>query len=132
MASVVVLDAGALIALYDGKDPHHRWALQMFRDTVSSKLIMPVLTYSEVLVHPTRQGKVKQFERGIAGLGIEIQALEAESANQLADLRARTDLKMPDIVVLYEATKSKSVIATTDQQLAKEALRQNCGVLYPN
>ena len=57
MASVIVLDAGALIALCDASDAHHRWARGMFIDTVGGDLSLFLLAYAEVLVHPTKAGK---------------------------------------------------------------------------
>lgn len=37
---MIVLDAGALIALLDDEDSHHGWALQMFIDAVAVHLAL--------------------------------------------------------------------------------------------
>ena len=131
MAGVVVLDASALIALYDSNDPHHSWARGMFVDTIAASLVMSVLTYAEVLVHPTRAGKVEEFERNIDGLGIEIVTAGAEDASTLALLRASTSLKMPDAIVLHLATRLGASLATTDRGLAAEASRRGIVVFEP-
>jgi predicted nucleic acid-binding protein len=131
MAGVVVLDASALIALHDSKDRHHTWARGMFLDSLDAALAMSVLTYAEVLVHPTRAGKVAEFEQNIVGLGIEIVAVGAEDAPALAHLRASTSLKMPDVIVLHLAAGLGASLATTDRVLASEAALLGLTVLEP-
>ena len=131
MAGVVVLDASALIALFDSNDPHHSWARGMFVDTIAASLVMSVLTYAEVLVHPTRVGKVEEFERNIDGLGIEIVTAGAEDASTLALLRASTSLKMPDAIVLHLAARLGASLATTDRGLAAEASHRGVTVFEP-
>jgi predicted nucleic acid-binding protein len=131
MAGVVVLDASALIALHDSHDRHHTWARGMFLDTIDATLAMSVLTYAEVLVHPTRAGKVAEFERNIAGLGIEIVTVAADDGPALAHLGASTSLKMPDVIVLHLATGLGASLATTDRELAGEAALRGVSVLEP-
>lgn len=131
MAQVVVLDASALIALVSPKDPHHEWVVEMFRDTTSFDLQMSALTYAEILVHPARAGKAERFLKLIAGLVMEITAIEETDSGKLASLRATTNLKMPDVVVLHQAMKVKGSIATTDQKLAKVAKDKGVGVFQP-
>lgn len=132
MAGVVVLDASALIALYDSKDAHHLWALEMFRDTLSFELMMPVLTYAEVLVHPIRANLRSRFEKSIRGLGISFSELLAEDTLRLAELRVETKLRMPDVVVLHQALKTSGSLATTDKGLALAARKLGLGVFQPN
>jgi predicted nucleic acid-binding protein len=131
LAQVVVLDASALIALASSKDPHHSWALQMFRDTVSFELQMSALTQAEVLVHPARAGKLEKFLKLIGELGLEITQIEEVDSSKLASLRATTNLKMPDVVVLHQAMKVKGSIATTDNKLAQVAKAKGVGVFKP-
>lgn len=131
MANLVVLDASALIALASSKDPHHAWALEMFRETASFELQMNALTQAEVLVHPARAGKLEKFLKMIGDLGLEIAPLEAVDSSRLATIRATTNLKMPDAVVLHQAIKANASIATTDQKLAKVAKSKGLGVFSP-
>jgi predicted nucleic acid-binding protein len=131
MAGVVVLDASALIALHDSEDRHHTWARGIFLDTIDAALSMSVLTYAEVLVHPTRAGKVAEFERHIAGLGIEIVTVAADDGPALALLRASTSLKMPDVIALHLAAGLGASLATTDRGLATEAALRGVSVLEP-
>jgi predicted nucleic acid-binding protein len=131
MAKLVVLDAGAVIALHDAADQHHSWALKIFIDTVDAELSMSVLTFAEVLVHPTKAGNQAQFQDSIRGLKIRVQALTEEQAPSLAQLRAKTGLKMPDAVVLSLAVSSNAEIATTDKTLASKAREYGLGVYQP-
>lgn len=132
MAGVVVLDASALIALHDSGDRHHAWARQMFIDTIDSNLAMSALTYAEVLVHPTRAGKAGQFQDSVAGLGIDVRDVSAESATDIARLRAQTSLKMPDVLVLHLAQGLGASLATTDRALANEATAHGLRALAPH
>lgn len=131
MAYLVVVDAGALIALLDENDKHHRWAFGMFQATLGRGLAMPALTYAEVLVHPTRAGQADTFENNIAGLGLDIRPIVDSDARGLADIRAESSLKMPDAIVLQLALEERATLATTDKPLAKEAESRGLKVLRP-
>jgi predicted nucleic acid-binding protein len=128
----VILDSSALIALYSSRDKHHGWAMKMFMETMEFQLAMPVLTYAEALIHPMRAGKKKEFQAGIRGLGIEISSIPHESVDQIAELRASTKLRMPDVVVLSEAMNTSSAIATTDHLLSKTASSFSLPVYSPS
>jgi len=131
MAHIVVVDAGALIALFDDHHPHHEWAFGMFMRTLNQELVMPALTYAEVLVHPTRAGRADEFDQRIAGLKLGIRPLAPEDTTLLADLRATTSLRMPDVVVLQLTTSEQATLATTDKTLAKEARNRGLRALQP-
>ena len=126
-----MLDASALIALASSKHPHHDWALEMFRDTAAFDLQMTSLTYAEVLVHPARAGKLEKFLKLLAQLGLEITSVSAGDSKSLAELRASSSLKLPDVVVLYQAIKSKGSIASSDQNLIRVAKEKGVGVFHP-
>lgn len=131
MAEVVVLDASALIALVSSSDPHHKWALEMFRDTASFDLQMTALSQAEALVHPARNGKLDKFMKTFSALALVVTPIEGSDASKLATLRATTTLKMPDACVLHQAMKVKGSIATTDNQLAQAAKSKGIGVFSP-
>ena len=131
MAEVVVLDASALIALVSSSDPHHKWALEMFRDTASFDLQMTALSQAEAMVHPGRNGKLEKFQKMLNALGLVVSPIEGLDASKLAILRATTTLKMPDACVLHQAMKVSGSIATTDNQLAQVAKSKGVGVFSP-
>jgi len=131
LARVVVLDASALIALVSSQDTHHDWAIEMFRDTASFNLQMCALTHAEVLVHPARNGQLEKFLKMTSALGLEITSVDSNDSAQLAKLRAKSALKMPDTAVLLQAMKAKGSVATTDQKLAQAARALGIGVFQP-
>jgi predicted nucleic acid-binding protein len=131
VARVVVLDASALIALHDSNDVHHKWALDMFMDTVADELVISTLTYAEVLVHPTRAGKATTFVKDLAGLELTINDLSATDSINLAEIRATYAVKMPDAVVLLEAARVNAAVATTDNFLARCARERGHDVYSP-
>lgn len=131
MARVIVLDASALIALYDSTDAHHEWALHMFRDTLADDLVMNVLTHAETLVHPARAMRLTEFTSGISGLGIRIIGIEPSMGVELARVRVESALRMPDTVVLAQAIALNATIATTDRTLATRAAEFGMQILAP-
>lgn len=131
LARVVVLDASALIALVSSQDTHHKWALEMFKDTASFDLQMSSVTHAEILVHPARNGQLDKFLKMTKALGLEITSIESNDSVPLAKLRAKSALKMPDTAVLHQALKAKGSIATTDQKLAQAARALGVGVFQP-
>lgn len=131
MASVVVLDAGALIALYDSTDKHHEWALSLFRETLGYEMWMSALTYAEVLVHPIRAQMADTFDKGVSGLNISIRSVHHVDARALASLRATTSLKMPNALVLHLAESEGASLATTDKVLGGAARARLITVFEP-
>lgn len=121
MASVIVLDASVLIALHNSQDPHHGWAMQFFKSTLDQKWQLSVLSFAEAMVHPAKAGKLDLFQQSVAGLGLEIREVPADSAAEIAFLRANTGLRMPDLLALYQAMQSNAALATTDKSLALKA-----------
>jgi predicted nucleic acid-binding protein len=128
---MIVLDAGALIALLNDRDAHHDWALQMFIDTVAEDLAISALNLAEALVHPTKAGRYEEFMEGIQGLGLEVQSLDHADVASVASIRAESGLRMPDSIALHVALRSDSALATTDVTLAKAALGASLRVLQP-
>ncbi len=131
MAEVVVLDSSALIALVSSSDPHHKWALEMFRDTASFDLQMTALSQAEALVHPARNGKLDKFLKTFSALALVVTSFDSSDASKVATLRATTTLTMSDACVLHQAMKVKGSIATTDNQLAQAAKSKGVGVFSP-
>lgn len=131
MASVVVLDAGVLIALMNSKDAHHDWALGIFKQSLSSELFMSALTFAEVLVHPARNGQSDLFLKNIEKLGLKVVDVSKADAVELAEIRSQSKLRMPDAVVAHTAIKRSAALATTDGQLRRTAETMQLPVFYP-
>jgi predicted nucleic acid-binding protein len=128
---VIVLDASALIALLDDHDVHHDWALQMFIDTVSEDLSISVLNFSEVLVHPVKAGRSKEFLESLHGLGLTVHGVDSEEALSLATMRATSGLRMPDVIAVNLALRFDAALATTDRSLGQAARDAAVRVLQP-
>ena len=104
----------------------------MFLDTTAWQFQMSVLNQAEAMVHPTRAGKQEQFLEAINNLRIDIAPVEASDGVEIAKIRAQTNLRMPDALVLHQAIKVDGAIATTDKELAEQARARSVGVFQPN
>ena len=128
---MIVLDAGALIALINERDAHHAWARDLFASTTSDDWMISTLNLAEVMVHPVRAGKSEEFLRGIEGLHLRVEVVSPDYAIELATLRAETSLKMPDVIALHLARTHSGTLATVDRQLAQKAVTYGCDVVSP-
>jgi predicted nucleic acid-binding protein len=131
MAGVVVFDANVLIALCLTTDAHHSWALDVFRFTQGSNLMVSAMTYSEFLIRPEREDFLNHMLNCIKQLGLEVTPIDADNALALTSVRAKTNLRMPDAVVLQTAIEHSAAIATTDEKLAKAARKLDIPVYQP-
>lgn len=128
---MIVLDAGALIALINEQDAHHVWARELFTSTTGEEWVISSLNLAEVMVHPVRAGKEEEFLRGVEGLRLRVEGTQPEHASELARLRAKTTLKMPDVIALHVAINLRASLATTDSLLAQKARERELVVHAP-
>lgn len=128
---MIVLDAGALIALINEQDAHHVWARELFTSTTGEEWVISSLHLAEVMVHPVRAGKEEEFLRGVEGLRLRVEGTQPEHASELARLRAKTTLKMPDVIALHVAINLRASLATTDSLLAQKARERELVVHAP-
>ena len=120
---MITLDAGVLIALFNAKDAHHEAAMKLL-DAATRRddlLYMNPLSQAEVLVKAAQQGSEKIYYEKIVSFGVATLAAPTDTGVWLAQLRARTGLKLPDCAVILTAQQSGSKIATFDHRLAREA-----------
>lgn len=116
---MIVLDASAVIAFLYEQDLHHAAAVRLLEDP--GPWVASVVTMAEVLVLPTKQGRLAAAERVVADLGVRTMPLTSAAATGLADLRATTRLRMPDCCVLLTALEHGGRVATFDARLAEQA-----------
>lgn len=119
--SAMVFDSGVLIAFFDADDVHSGWARGLYRASTSSRLLASVLTVAESIVHAAGDGKAVTGLESVRVLDIEVVPLVEDDIAPLAELRARSRLRMPDAVVLHTAIRERATIATTDARLARIA-----------
>lgn len=125
---MIVLDASVLIALLDVSDEHHEQAVRLLAHAEDPELGASVITLAELMVSPARNGRLEEARAAIDRLGIRAITPSLESPQRLADLRAKTRLKMRDCCVLDAAEQSNGSVATFDQSLAKTA--RELGLAY--
>ena len=118
---LIVLDTGPLIAVLDRDDAHHVAAtasLAQARDS-GSPMILPASSYAELLVGPTRRGPeaIALVDDFLAEMPIDVEALTREISRIAARLRGRTNLRLPDALVIATAIHVDSdELITTDRR----------------
>lgn len=124
---MIVLDAGVLIAHLASGDPCADAALGIL-DT-AEELAIHSLSLAEVLVPPARAGQAEQLAAHLALIGIEVAPVHPNESLELAQLRAATQLKMPDCCPLMLAERLDATLATFDQRLARAAKERGVPVV---
>lgn len=117
----LVLDTSALIAHLSPHDAHHADATALLNAHLSTPLGMSVVNVAEILVGYVRAGRLPVGEQMLSSLGIAEHPLPQQAASRLAQLRAATNLKMPDCCVVLAAQDAGYAVASFDDRLRREA-----------
>lgn len=121
---MIVLDASVLIAHLDDTDGHHRRAVDVLLAVADGALGASTVTLAEVLVRPARADRLADAVGALATIGVRELPLGDDAAARLAELRARTALKLPDCCVLLAALDGAADgVRTFDEPLAEAARR---------
>jgi predicted nucleic acid-binding protein len=123
LAVVIVLDASVLIAQFDARDAQHDRAIQALSAATSEALGANTITLAEILVGPARAGRLDDARIALRDLAVSELALPADAAPQLAELRAQTELRLPDCCVLLSARQMRASLLTFDDRMGKRAER---------
>jgi predicted nucleic acid-binding protein len=76
--------------------------------------------YSEALVAFARNDRGSDAREAIAAMGISVTPLDAATAEQAAQLRARDDgLRLPDAMVLATSQRRQAPLLSYDQRLRR-------------
>lgn len=129
---MICLDASVLIAHFNPADPHHVAAGRLLIGNAAEPLCASALTLAEFYVQPARAAGTEALvvaTAGIASLGV--QRIPVDDPRTLAELRAKTGLKMPDCCVLDTALKLGARVATFDTALASAAERMGLALATP-
>lgn len=118
---MIVLDASVLIAHLDANDARHERATRLLSDAIEEPLAASPLTLVEVLVGPARAGRSELVEGLLRELGVSVVPLGVDSPRELAELRVRTQLRLPDCCVLSAARTAGGYVATFDDRLQRAA-----------
>lgn len=118
---MIVLDASVLIAYLDSDDDHHGLAETLLANEIVDDFAANSLTLAEVLAVPAREDRLDDVRQAMNDLNLQELPFPADTAVKLAQLRASTNLKMPDCCVLLAAEEARARIATFDDRLAGAA-----------
>ena len=127
---MIVLDNSVLVAYSQPSHIHHNDAVTIIA-TYLGQLVIHSLTLAEYMVYPVRAGTSGSQWEWLTGPISDncLQITIADAPGQrwpvhLARVRATTNLKMPDAVVLATALAMGGVVATFDERLAQAARNQ--------
>lgn len=118
---MIVLDASVLIAHVESADRHHEDARNLLLSLGDERLAASVITLAEFYVGPARAGVLDRAEQIIDDLGVVTIELPVDAPRRLAELRARTKLKLPDCCVLLAAEQATAAIASFDDAVVAQA-----------
>jgi len=128
---LIVLDASVIIAHLDATDALHDRATALLLGVDSEDLGASPLSLAEVLVGPTRAGRLDRAVAALDQLEVTSVNLDRDAPTRLAVLRAGSSLKLPDCCVLLAAQQVHGAIATFDEALAAAARRGGLDVRDP-
>jgi predicted nucleic acid-binding protein len=121
LAGVILLDASVLIGHFEPADVHHARAGAVLNTHLMDSFAASVITLAEVYTGAARSGQAQRLNELLQQLDIDELGLPAGAALRLGELRAATNLKMPDCCVLFTAEHHGAAIATFDDKLAARA-----------
>ena len=131
----VLIDTSVALAYLTGTESTSPAATRLFDDFLASGRdvgALSMITVGEILVRPFRVGPsavavAEGFLRHFAEL--DLIEIDYAIAREAARIRASTDLRMPDALILSSATvASCDLLCTNDQSLAAAATRLGVGV----
>ena len=114
---MIVLDASVLIAYLDAEDAQHHKAESLLAREIDDEFAANPLTLAEVLVGPSRTGRLDAARSALRELEVAEQPFPGDTAVRLAQLRADTGLPMPDCCVLLAAQDAGARVAAFDERL---------------
>jgi predicted nucleic acid-binding protein len=120
---VIVLDASVLIAHFDHDDALHAQATEHLLDAADQQFGASSITLAEILVGPTRTGRLVIAQAALRALDVTEIPLPLNAAMRLAALRVESGLKLPDCCVLLAAQDTNGTVLTFDDRLGREAIR---------
>lgn len=131
---MIVVDASVLIAHLESTDANNANAMALLGKATGTPLGASTVTLAEILVRPTRAGRLHEAEAHLRQLRLAEIGFGKYAAPRLALLQAETNLKMPDCCVLLAAEDGDATaILTLDDRLRATAVRLgfDCPDLQP-
>jgi toxin FitB len=125
---LIALDACTLIAYLDADDALHSRAERALLAHAADGFGASVVTLAEVLVGPARRGGTSRVQQALSDLMVVPVDLRDGHELMLAELRARTALKLPDCCVLVSARVLSADVLSFDDRLVSAAEQQGIRV----
>lgn len=126
---MIVLDASLVIAHLELRDAHHERASRYLRERADEDFVMHSLNLAEVLVGGAKVGRAEEMLADLRAIGIDVASPVDGEPLRLANLRAKTTLKLPDCCALDVAlTMRAAALATFDDALAEAARARGIAV----
>ena len=115
----VVLDSSVLIALLSPTDQHHQSVRKAL--TAKHQYLISALTLTETLIAPNRISAAtgQQIFMAIKKSVHQVIDIDSEVAVLAAQLRASTNMSLPDALISATATATKAQLWTCDKALGK-------------
>ncbi len=124
---MIILDASVLIAHFDREDARHTLATTRLLELAGEPFGASTITLAEVLVGPSRAGRLDEARAALATLGVAELPLPGHAAERLARLRAESGLRLPDCCVLLSAETARGRVLSFDRSLGRAAARLGLG-----
>ncbi len=131
----ILVDTSVALAYLTGTESTSSAATRLFDDFLASGRdvgAMSMITVGEILVRPFRAGvSAVATADGFLQHFAELDLIEIDYAiaREAARIRAATDLRMPDALILSSATTAScDLLCTNDRSLAAAAARLDVGV----
>jgi predicted nucleic acid-binding protein len=106
---VVVFDSDVLIGFLSAADAHHaaavRWMQEALRPGTTRQLC--AVNLSEILIGPLRAGTAARVNGMLTHLSIETISVDDSLARHAAEVRATTNLKLPDAYAVATALQAE-------------------------
>ncbi|MCV6984761.1 PIN domain-containing protein [Mycobacterium shinjukuense] len=117
-----------LIAHLNPGDPHHEAATAILLAGTPGQMLVHTITLAEVLVGGVRVGQGASMLHDLRSAGIVVAPHDDGEPLRLAELRASSELKLPDCCVLDVAIHYQASLATFDDALAVAARKRSVPV----
>ena len=114
---MIILDANVLIGFLDEQDSQHQASKNLLEEHFLEGFGVSALSVAEALVYPAKSGREDHAYSSLRRLGIKSIGVEPEDGIDIARLRSRHSIRMPDAVVLHCALSTGSRLATFDKAL---------------
>jgi predicted nucleic acid-binding protein len=127
--SGAVLDAVTVIALMTPSNTHHKAALVVLHELAGTLKVIHPINMAEVLVKPAGQGIAGRVQVELTRAGIVTFTTSPAEPLALAQARATTGLKMPDVCAYVTALARGLPLVTFDRRLTIAARAAGIEVL---